>query len=238
MVEKKLVNLIELLDSIDPTWDNPEIDDSSALLLFKEFDKFKEFEIEPIEFLEFAKEDIKNEDKKSLINSLSNSKRAIDCQVDKILKFLGINAKKMNLRNFPSKLEFLQCLGVFAPQIIGKVIKTRNYLEHEYKCPTVEQVEDSIDIATLFIELSRAKLNHLESIHLLWEGKRAIDIYFEPSTHTFKLNSYGYENILTSSVTSKDKKTYSELLKILISDNKEKYFSQLINDYKLKVDIL
>jgi Domain of unknown function (DUF4926) len=42
-------------------------------------------------------------------------------------------------------------IGVVAPRIVTKVIRARNYLEHQYRKPEKGQVEDAVDVATLFV---------------------------------------------------------------------------------------
>lgn len=127
------------------------------------------FDISPEEFLEFAIEDVEKPNKRGLVNALSNAKRAIDCQVDKILFCFGIRPdksvkilQKLNLprlNDLPAKMQVLQEIGIVAPRVIRKVVQKRNYLEHEYKCPEQEQVEDAVDIAQLFIEASNKTLH-------------------------------------------------------------------------------
>ena len=48
-------------------------------------------------------------------------------------------------------MDILTEIGVIAPRIVTKVIRARNYLEHEYRQPEKEQVEDAVDVATLFV---------------------------------------------------------------------------------------
>lgn len=43
------------------------------------------FDVTPHEYLEFMEEDLKGEDKRNLINALSNAKRALDCQIESLL---------------------------------------------------------------------------------------------------------------------------------------------------------
>ena len=78
---------------------------------------------------------------------LTNAKRAIDSQIDKVFGCFGLKKP----RNFPQKLIGLNEIGLIAPRIINKVSTLRNKLEHEYKLPEVEQVEDAIDVANLFV---------------------------------------------------------------------------------------
>jgi len=111
------------------------------------------FDIDSNEFLRFAEIDLAEGTTRGLINALSNAKRAIDCQVDKVLGCFGL----LSRRNFPQKMDLLRSMGIVAPRIVNKVVKARNYLEHEFKIPEQEQVEDAIDIANLFItSLDRA----------------------------------------------------------------------------------
>lgn len=58
-----------------------------------------EFGVTPDEFLEFAKQDYRNKDKKGLVGSVTNSKRAIDCQIDWIISYLGYDCLKFNEKN-------------------------------------------------------------------------------------------------------------------------------------------
>ena len=108
-----------------------------------------EFEINPNDFLSQANIDYKAGEYSALINSLTNSRRAILCQVDRILKCLGFNEKKLTTKK---KIKILEDLGITVPHILQKVSQARNELEHDYKIPTLSQVEDSLDIATLFVE--------------------------------------------------------------------------------------
>ena len=59
-----------------------------------------------------------------------------------------------------SKTELLRFLGLPTPNILRKVGQTRNELEHEYKLPPRDKVEDALDIAVLFVH---ALDRHLET---------------------------------------------------------------------------
>ena len=103
---------------------------------------------------------------------MSNAKRSIDCQIDGILSTLGIKVERLN---FPAKLKIVQELGIVAPSIIGRVNKRRNYLEHEYRLPTEDEVMDAIDIAQLFIEVSERSLQEFEHVIILGAPKDKSD---------------------------------------------------------------
>ncbi|EPU2898376.1 hypothetical protein ACVU7V_004401 [Vibrio vulnificus] len=102
------------------------------------------------QFLAFANKDLESNGEHGLVNALTNAKRAIDCQVDAILNTFGIKKK----RSFPAKMEQFAELGMIAPRILNRIIRLRNYLEHEYVLPDQERVEDAVDTATLFIAVT------------------------------------------------------------------------------------
>ena len=108
------------------------------------------FSLNAEDFLYFAEKDIKGDDDKDIINALSNAKRSIENRMDLLLYAFGYDLKEK--LNFPSKLEELNKLGIIAPRILKKINKIRNLLEHNYEKPDKEKVEDSIDIAILFVE--------------------------------------------------------------------------------------
>lgn len=114
------------------------------------------FDIQPSEFIKYAEFDIQQDSTHGLVNALSNAKRAIDCQVDTVLGCFGL----LSRRNFPQKMKILNSMGMVTPRIVNKVVKARNYLEHEFKKPERGQVEDAVGIATLFcVSLDKALRN-------------------------------------------------------------------------------
>jgi len=105
-------------------------------------------EIEPAEFLVQAEEDLLTGGLSASINSITNAKRAIVCQMDQALLSLGYDAYSWNI---PKKIDCLKELGLLMPAILRKVSFTRNVLEHEYKKPSRDEVETGLDVATLFV---------------------------------------------------------------------------------------
>ncbi len=111
------------------------------------------FEITPDDFLSFAEDDLQSRTGHRLINCLSNIKRALDCQVDSLLYAFGAYKKAQKQGwNFTRKIEWLKSLEVLTPPILRKINKRRNLLEHEYRKPKEEEVEDALDVVKLFIE--------------------------------------------------------------------------------------
>jgi len=136
---KTLVNKLGIMQ------DNAVKQIVSASVLFHPFD------INPEEFLERAEDDYELYelgDTSSLLNSITNAKRAIHSKIDEALMSLGFTPKRWSLRE---KVEKLVSLGFIAPRILKRVADARNMLEHEYSAPTSEQVEEALDLAALFI---------------------------------------------------------------------------------------
>lgn len=121
--------------------------------------------LEPRDFLDFAVEDsvalVKDRNR---VNCLSNCKRAIDAQVDRLVQRLGFFPLARKERwNIPKKLEFISSIGVVAPRILRRLNALRNRLEHEFAPPSEAQVEDALDVTTLFV--SYAELVHLPALN-------------------------------------------------------------------------
>ncbi|ARC83399.1 hypothetical protein U732_2316 [Clostridium argentinense CDC 2741] len=90
------MKLQDLKNSIKIIWSSFNI-----VLVSSSWDLTTEFDIEPNDFLNFAKYDYKIKNKKGLVGALSNSKRAIDCQVDWIISYLGYDCLNFNDRKYP-----------------------------------------------------------------------------------------------------------------------------------------
>jgi hypothetical protein len=123
--------------------------DGALYLIDDEQHLYFDFPINPSDFLSFAEKDIASPNEaQGLVNCLTNSKRAIDSQVDRVLSALGFSIRR---KSFKSRFEILRDIGIVAPRIIRKVRDIRNKLEHEYRRPERKDVEDALDIATLFV---------------------------------------------------------------------------------------
>jgi len=110
------------------------------------------FQITQKNFLYYAEYDLNKEYNHHLINSLSNIKRSIDCQLDCLLYRFGLLEKSRKEDwNFPKKIDCLNKIGVISPRILIKINQKRNLLEHEYIFPIKDDVIDAFDVAMLFI---------------------------------------------------------------------------------------
>ncbi|SKC73393.1 hypothetical protein [Maledivibacter halophilus] len=132
------------------------------------------FQVEPIEYLQFAKNGIKKSSNESLINSLTNAKRSIDAQVDLLICALGFDYKKFdnypNIKDFikkfykkknndgiTEKIKLLNILGLAPTLLISETRHLRNKVEHEYIIPKIDEVNKAIEIADLFINATNRK---------------------------------------------------------------------------------
>jgi hypothetical protein len=194
------------------------------------------FDIEAEEFLRFAEKDLAQGDKHGLVNALSNAKRAIDSQVDKVLGCFGL----LSRRNFPQKMAMLRDMGIIAPRIVNKVVKARNYLEHEYQAPMQEQVEDALDIARLFVisldrffpycyELGGANEARGHDYLIVEDFDRTLPVWFDYRKPCFTLTgnvldpiSKEYKTIGEALVMSKEK-GYLDLIKLAMYAKNAEY---------------
>lgn len=135
---QEILDFIEDLSTERTGWGNDVIDTS--------------FDTLPGEYISFAEFDIESEFKHKYINALSNAKRALDCQADRLLKSIGYyRISKKKFWGFSKKIEFIKKLNILTPRILKKINRLRNLMEHEYIKPNEEQVEDFIDVVSLFI---------------------------------------------------------------------------------------
>ena len=126
------------------------------------------WDIRPSEYVHFTQKDAEGSDKRSIVNALSNAKRALECQIDSLMLALGLEsiAKKLNV---PKKLQLLNDLRVIAPRVLGKINKHRNEMEHAYTRPEHEVVMDFVDVVSLFVEATK---HHIQDRDCEW----AVDI--------------------------------------------------------------
>ncbi|MBX8621078.1 hypothetical protein K4754_03455 [Pseudomonas glycinae] len=112
-----------------------------------------DLKIPPMEFLVLAEEDFERGGLAALVNATTNVKRAIVGQLDQLLISFGYQSLRWNV---PKKIERVRALGLLAPSLLRKVVDMRNFLEHEYATPELKNVEEALDIASLFVMSSSA----------------------------------------------------------------------------------
>ncbi|MCL6272304.1 hypothetical protein M3P05_20520 [Sansalvadorimonas sp. 2012CJ34-2] len=161
------MNFEKLLDTARIDFTDCIIEQDSGTRLSHNFD------INPSEFLSFSKSDIKDKSKKGLVNALSNAKRAIDSQIDKIfmsfgytpknfpkhlIKFIDFFTDATTNKDAPIKLRIINAFGMAPSGLVSQVRTLRNKLEHDFSVPEYSEVKQSIEIAELFIAATDKKL--------------------------------------------------------------------------------
>jgi hypothetical protein len=131
--------------------------------------RLPKFELHPRDFLLYAEDELNDlNSNKSIINCVSNLKRAIDCQLDFFLYALNLQKYFRDKRlGVDKKLGFIEKCGLFSKTSLSRINNIRNKLEHQYKLPKLEDIrvyydlihalitvlENSISIAGTYSEL-------------------------------------------------------------------------------------
>ena len=126
--------------------------------------------IDPELYLRYAKEDIDQQafrDTHRAINSISNSKKAIDCRIEDILCYWGIShPDNKNARiHFPGKVEILSKLGINTPLLINNINKQRNRVEHYFTEPSLKDARDFYELAELYIGYTSRYIPEVHETH-------------------------------------------------------------------------
>lgn len=186
------------------------------------------FDISPKDFLRFAKEDLKEGDERGFINSLSNSKRAIDSQIDETIEKLISKSDNLNpivddfLKYFefesdiPFKLKLIHALNLAPSLLISKSRTLRNKLEHIYKKPKVQEVKEALDVADLFLGSVAGKLG------MIWSDFEIVDwknneLIFQYSEKKFKIEYKKDDKHLTTYLIDANNIEFYGLLRLMLS---------------------
>ncbi len=200
-----------------------------------------EFEISPKDFLNYSKKDYKIDNQRGNINALTNAKRSIDCQTDKIFSALGLNPNNFpsvieefiqksknqtSKKDIPTRLRFLQAMNFAPAEIIAKVRTLRHKLEHYYKEPTKEEVSNAIELAELFLLATDSKLKSLWDFSFTDKTKwslnkgrlwNSIYITYDYSQNLFDIVGFEGKNQKHSISISNTELEYYYILKIATS---------------------
>ncbi|WP_133475473.1 hypothetical protein [Sediminibacterium goheungense] len=155
-----------------------------------------DFAISPEAFLSFAENDLDSGQSHKDINALSNAKRAIECQMECILKAFTLFSSRIT---FPEKQVILTKIGLPASTMLNRFNKIRNDLEHRYLPPTPEQARESVELADMFIRSSR---NYLDDFTSYFEmensetGKKiCFDINHDSTTISARIIDSSYDSL-------------------------------------------
>lgn len=192
----------------------------------------KIFDISPKDFLKFAKMDLKNEDEHGFINSLTNSKRAIDCQIDETIEMLISKSDIFNpiINDFlnyfefesdiPFKLKIIHALNLAPSLIISKSRALRNKLEHIYKKTEIHEVKEALDVADLFVRSISGKLS------MIWTDFEIVDwknneLHFQFSERSFKINYTKNDKFINTYLIDSNHIEFMGLLRLMLSSQDE-----------------
>lgn len=220
------------------------------------------FDISPSEFLSFAKSDLREGEKRGVINSLTNAKRAIDCQIDLIFKSFGYEFDQLpeSLQDFceyfcederskdlPYKLKVINAFGMAPAGLVSKARTLRNKLEHFYNIPTDEEVRNAIEIAELFISATEKHLMNFWGFELTdakhkknVESDKLSGLYIidKPDSDLYCLEVNYYcpytKKRYTVDVTP-DNSSYAPLMRMCISSDQDEEFRRSLI-YLLKLN--
>jgi hypothetical protein len=159
------------------------------------------FETMPSEFIGFAESDLQSSLDHKYINALSNAKRALDCQADRLLKLFGYYKESQDkFWGFPKKLELIQKFEIIAPRVLNKINKTRNLMEHQYIKPKADQVEDFLDIASLFIASTdhyvsnfSDDVDYINEHNKEFEKYSEVNIFYDNEKAIMKIETHEFE---------------------------------------------
>jgi hypothetical protein len=102
------------------------------------------------QYLQYAARDVEEGSARGAMNALGNAKRSLHLTVDSLLNAYGLLARNTRA-SFPRKLELLDNAGLFSLSILNTLNLERNVMEHEYRVPSTERVQEVIDVGRLLL---------------------------------------------------------------------------------------
>ena len=168
------------------------------------------------EFLEFVREDLKQVNKRGLVNAYGNLKRAMHQQIDKLLDHFELQkTRKVREMSFPKKFNLIKKLGFVSPSSFQNINKSRNLLEHEYLLPDKNEVIFGVDLVELYIEHTNKVMEETIKYSNKWKKHLA-------KLSQEEIIDYEEEEVKIEHKKSKEKKSVADLKdypKMFIKDN-------------------
>ena len=130
-----------------------------------------QLDVDPFEFLRQAENDYEIGGASARLNSITNSKRAINSQTDQALYTFGYRPTRSRIND----IEKLNQLGIVIPRILKKVSDCRNLLEHQYKRPTEDQIAEALDLAYLYVYSIKPLLHNVSGDFTIANGDELIE---------------------------------------------------------------
>lgn len=156
-----------------------------------------------IDFLRFARTDLRAGSTRCLLNAVGNLKRALHCQTDSVLYAAGLlGVATARHWSFTARLQTLRDMSILAPDVLRRINRIRNEVEHEYANPPArESLSDFADVVELFIGVcepfARASFDQTEwesthrrvahSLCVEWSGEALLVRTFRPNREVARL---------------------------------------------------
>lgn len=171
---KKAINIGEVFDSAN-------LDHSNIVIYFDiETQSINnKFDLTPADYFKFANEDFMQGDNRGFVNSISNSKRSIDCQIKLLKSSIGLCPNQKTITDFckrflddetrrtsPIDLPLLASINLTPVFLVSKIREVRNQIEHEYKVPDRKQAREALEIAELFLNNTKYKMLRAECFNI------------------------------------------------------------------------
>jgi hypothetical protein len=102
------------------------------------------------EYLQYAAHDLEDESARGSMNAMGNAKRALHLTIESMLNAYGLLAQNTRT-SFPQKLHLLDAAGLFSLSILNTLNLERNVMEHEYRVPSPQRVQEVIDVGRLLL---------------------------------------------------------------------------------------
>lgn len=112
--------------------------------------KYCPFDLQPYEYLDFAERDLKSGEPHAAANSVLNTKKALELQIDCFLIDYGLEHLS-KVWGTAKKIELVGDIAILRPSILKKVNDLRNKIEHQYVIPSIADAENAIEIVDLFL---------------------------------------------------------------------------------------
>lgn len=211
--------------------------------------KFPEYDLTPHDYLSFVDNENIHTNQANQINTITNLKRALECQLDTLLFILGLNTYKIYSHNIPKKLDFMDNLGLLTKGAFKKLNTIRNQIEHKYYLPNRDELDTFYDLTFSLINsiewfiLSFSYFQEIAFTSDIDEIKRSKTIFLEarynlktPSID-FRIGIYDNEVILNFDANDYDEfifafSTYILLIKSSSIINKTLFLKEFNSLYK------
>jgi len=201
--------------------------------------------ISAIEFLSWAKTDLKGNDRRSIGNALGNIKKAIHRRIDEIISKTHVPfAKDWSwFCNTDEKIKVLKRIGVEYRAIVNLITDIRNRYEHKYELPQLEEIRAYLEVTDLWLERSvkRYSFSPARIINLPVNAIKAItetngnpaiinEVVFDKASKIIFFEDEKKQIIFIDSTGKREVRAYSELTINEILDIEKKYLNTVLDD--------